>query len=271
MARTLKIAAWNIARGYRPEEICRVLRVLEADVYLLSEVDRGNRRTGNVDVFRTLEESLGLAGRFAVEFEEKHSVWRTLIPQGGPGGGVHGNAVFSRLPMEDYREIRLPVGEKLRWEGTTIVPELFEPRNGSRVAQVFEARFEGTAISFVNAHLENWRCGWELRRRQLDEALSDVRGTETVLGGDMNCLEGVLWTVGRTRPVNREVPVLRRRLAGKGLSDPWTDTDYTNFNFGVRAKLDWLCVSNGLEVVEKDSLRTGLSDHNCLAATVRLR
>lgn len=265
----MTIVVWNIARGYHPGEICDFLSERKADVYLLSEVDRGNRRTRSVDMFQLLEESLGLSGRFAVEFEEKESVWRTLIPQGGLGGGVHGNAVFSRFPIKGYREFRLPTGDPLHWKGTTIVPELFEPRNGSRVAQVFESIIGETAISFVNTHLENWRCAWELRRRQLETALSDIRGTETVVGGDMNCLEGILWTLGRKRPVNREVPILRGYLADKGLRDPWPDTAYTNFNYGVRSKLDWLCVSPGLEVVKKESLRTGLSDHNCLCVTVR--
>lgn len=264
----MKIACWNIERGYRPEETCRKLKELDADVYLLSELDRGNLRTGNVDMFALIQDALEFHGHFAQEFEERDSPWRSLIPIGGRGGGVHGNAVFARMPLKDYREVRLPTADPLHWRGETIVPELFEPRSGGRVAQVFELAVDGRSVSFVNTHLENWRCGWEHRRRQLEAALAPARGGEVVVAGDLNCLEGVVGTMfGGV--VNREVRLLRSYLEGRGLRDPWADTDYTNFNWGTRSKLDWLCLSGGLEIVEKENLRTGLSDHNCLTARIR--
>jgi len=267
----IRVVSWNIERGYRPKGLCRFLSALDADVYLLTELDRGNKRTRRVDLFRELEAALGIAGRFALEFEEKDSFWRQIIRQGGPGGGTHGNAVFSRFPMADYREVRLPVGARLKWDGSTLVPELFEPRSGSRVAQLFEANVQGRRVCFVNTHLENWRCGWDLRRRQLEAALAGARGDETVLAGDMNCLEGILCTLGRRRPVNREVSLLRGFLRSKGLRDPWPDTDYTCFNLGTRSKLDWLGISSGVEVLERALHRTGLSDHSCLVAELSLR
>lgn len=221
-----------------------------------------------MDVFRVLEEGLGLPGRFAQEFEERESFWRRIIPTGGPGGGVHGNAVFTGLPIENYREHRLPTGAPLHWDGGTVVPELFEPRVGSRVAQVFDIPLAGRKVAFLNTHLENWRCGWGLRRKQLEAALSLVDARETVLGGDLNCLGGVIATAVGSAPVSREVRLLRSFLAEKGLLDPWNDTDYTNFNYLTRSKLDWLCVSQGLRVVEKENIRTGISDHNCLAVRI---
>lgn len=265
----MKIVSWNIERGYRPDGICALLSGLEADVYLLTELDRGNRRTGGVDMFALLSERLGMPGRFAQEFEELESVWRRLIPKGGPGGGVHGNAVFSRLPISGYRELRLPTEPPLHWDGGTIVPELFEPRRGSRVAQVFELELDGRPVTFLNTHLENWRCGWPLRRRQLEAAMTLLDGRARIVAGDFNCLEGILSTWAGGSPVNREVRLVREFLAERGLRDPWLDTDYTSFNFRTRAKLDWLCLSAGLEVVEKRNLRTELSDHNCLSVRVR--
>lgn len=285
----MQIVSWNVERGYHPDGICSLLAGLEADVYLLTELDRGNRRTGGVDMFALLSERLGMPGRFAQEFEELESVWRRLIPKGGPGGGVHGNAVFSRLPILGYRELRLPTEIPLHWDGGTIVPELFEPRRGSRVAQLFELELEGRPVTFLNTHLENWRCGWPLRRRQLEAGLALLDapsgegrtagacggdgpvadGRERIVAGDFNCLGGILSTWAGGSPVNREVRLLRAFLAERGLRDPWLDTDYTSFNFRTRAKLDWLCLSAGLEVVEKRNLRTELSDHNCLSVRVR--
>ncbi|MFC1705526.1 endonuclease/exonuclease/phosphatase family protein [Planctomycetota bacterium] len=264
----VKIVSWNIERGYHPDETCAFLRELEADIYLLTEVDRGNRRTARVDMFERLRRSLGLAGHFAVEFTELESIWRRIIPKGGPGGGVHGNAVFSRLPMSEYRCVPLPTNDRLRWDGSTIVPELFEPRRGHRVAQLFEVQFGEGRMTVVNTHLENWRSDAEDRQTQLAAALRDVRGAEIVLAGDLNPLDGILKTLWPLRRVNREVPALRGYLASCGLVDPFADTDYTSYSLGSRAKLDWICVSPGLRVEGKWNLRTALSDHNCLVVEV---
>lgn len=266
----MKVVSWNIERGYRPEETCRALAELEADVYLLTELDRGNGRTKGVDMFELIGRSLGLEGRYAREFEELDSVWRRVLPLGGLGGGVHGNAVFARAPLLDYRELPLPTADPLHWRGETVVPELFEPRRGGRKAQLFELEVGGRPVSFINIHLENWRCGWPLRRRQLEAALAAAKAPELVLAGDMNCLEGIVGTFFGTA-VNREVRFLREFLGGRGLADPWADTAYTNFNYGTRSKLDWLCVSAGLELTGPENRRTGLSDHNCLSARLRVR
>jgi hypothetical protein len=105
------------------------------------------------------------------------------------------------------------------------------------------------------------------------EAWGSLRLTgapERALAGDLNCLEGVVATMSAA-PVNREVRVLREFLASRGLADPWADTDYTNFNYGTRSKLDWLCVSAGLELVDLENSRTDSSDHNCLSARLQIR
>ena len=102
----------------------------------------------------------------------------------------------------------------------------------------------------------------------METALAAAPGAERVLAGDLNPLGGVLSTFAGLSPVNREVPVLRAFLAERGLFDPWADHEHTNFNYGTRAKLDWLCASAGLVVEEKRNLRTPLSDHNCLMARV---
>lgn len=267
---SLRVASWNIERGYHPDEICHLLASLEADLYLLTELDRGNLRTAKVDMFERLEQSLGMSGAFAQEFEEHPSLWRRLIPQGGPGGGVHGNAVFCRWPLKSLREQPLPVNDTLSWTGTTIVPELFEPRSGRRLAQAFELDWQGQSVTVINTHLENWRCDWSLRRAQLQAALSLRTEGPCIIAGDMNPLGGVLSTLWPRRAVNWEVRALRQFLRDEGLEDPFPDKAATIFSWGVQAKFDWLALSQEFQVLERQNLRTRWSDHNCLVVDVSL-
>lgn len=277
MGEQLRVVSWNIERGYRPAATAARLVAAEADLYLLTELDRGNKRTAGVDMVRVLEEAL--AGSITApafwtrEFRELDSIWRAIIRQGGPGGGEHGNAILSRRPLLAPRSRPLPTAAPLHWRRTTWIPELFEPREGGRRAQIAELELDGRTLTIVNTHLENWRCGWEHRRRQLEAALAGLDTERMILAGDMNPLGGVLRTIGSSaaRPVvNAEVRQLRAFLAERGLRDPFPDEAATIFEWGVRSKFDWLAIGPGLKASELVNERTGLSDHNLLAATITL-
>lgn len=269
----MKIFSWNIERGYYPDAVAEVVRKASPDVALLTELDQGNERTAMVDMFARLGEALGpeYQGRFAVEFQEKPSLWRRVIPTGGPASGLHGNAVFARGPIEDYQEIRLPTRAPLTWTGGTIIPELFEPRDGGRIAQRFRFHHRGRPVWMINVHLENWRSSWDHRREQLDAALAGTEGQPRVLAGDLNPMEGVLATWRRSRGGYREVRALREYFAERGLSDPFPDTAYTLFSYGLRAKFDWIAISEELSGEALANKRTPWSDHNCLTALARWR
>jgi endonuclease/exonuclease/phosphatase family metal-dependent hydrolase len=266
----LKIVSWNIERGYFPDQSCHFLRSLDADVYLLTELDRGNKRTRGVDMFDRIQQALDMAGFFALEFVEHESIWRSIIRQGGPGGGTHGNAIYARLPMDNYRVVSLPTNDRLTWQGTTIVPELFEPRSGGRNAQLFELTLGDRSITFINTHIENWRCDWNHRKLQLSSALSSANSPDILIAGDFNPLGGVVKTIMGLNPVNEEVIELRAFLESHDLHDPFSNGDYTMFSWGTRSKFDWLACSSGLKVISKTNLRTPLSDHNCLVVDIEL-
>lgn len=264
----MKIVSWNIKCGHYPEEIVDFLNKLQADIYLLTEVDRGNRRTQMIDMFAIMQDKLGLPGRFALEFEEHYSIWRSLIPISGQGGGVHGNAVFSKYAIENYREIKLPTNENLSWNGSTLFPELFDPRTGSRIAQVFDVRLNDRPVSIVNTHLECWRSNFQHRIEQLEAVVQHIKDQAAVLAGDLNPMGGVLSTwIGRSI-TNWEVPAFRKFFDTHGLSDPFSDRDHTLFNWGTRSKFDWVCVSPHLKVLGTENIKTRLSDHNCLVVEV---
>ncbi|MDF1666487.1 MAG: endonuclease/exonuclease/phosphatase family protein [Planctomycetota bacterium] len=258
-----RVVSWNIERGYFPEQCCHFLQALNADIYLLTELDRGNKRTAKVDMFEKISGALDMPGHFAVEFIEHDSLWRSIIRQGGPGGGTHGNAVFSRRPIENYRSRALPTNDRLRWDGKTYIPELFEPRSGQRNAQIFECQLGSKTVTFINTHLENWRCEWSHRKAQLSAALESIEGP-TLIAGDFNPIGGVLKTIYGRESVNLEVRQLRAFLEQKGLDDPFSNEDYTMFSWGTRSKFDWIALSPELKVSSQTNLRSPLSDHNCL-------
>lgn len=260
----MRVVCWNIERGYRPSEIVDMLRTLDADIYLLYELDRGVKRTKGVDMFQLIGDGLGLTGKYIREFYEIESVWRKIIPWGGPGGGEIGNAIFSKYPIKNYSVIDLPLKGPLYYRRSTVVPELFQPRKGCRKAQLFTVTVDGHDLDIVSAHLELWRSNWEHRKQQLEAALQDTSSSRhLLLAGDFNSVQGaVKATFGFPR--QGEVAQLRQWLAAKQLQDPFADWQTTSGRLGIRAKLDWMAASADLQVSAAKLQTTDLSDHACL-------
>jgi len=69
-AAVLTIVTWNIAQGVRCEQVRETLAMLDADIYLLQEVDMGVRRSGYRQIARDLGRDLGMNWVFAGEFQE---------------------------------------------------------------------------------------------------------------------------------------------------------------------------------------------------------
>jgi endonuclease/exonuclease/phosphatase family metal-dependent hydrolase len=264
----MRILVWNIERGYYPAALAKEIQRLSPDLALISEVDRDNRRTNNHDIFSMIAEALKMPGEFAQEFEEIDSIWRRIIPTGGPGGGLHGNAVYSNRKLLNYRVIALPTCEPLSWQGKTIIPELFEPRRGQRIAQAFELEHGGRSISVISTHLENWRCGFAHRRLQLERALEERRHESCIIAGDFNPLGGITSTWLRRSHIPWEVREMRALLEHHGLFDPFLDSDATCFNMGTRAKLDWLALSEDLKPARWEHSMTKWSDHAWLMVEI---
>lgn len=169
----LKVVSWNIEQGTRYERIREALAALDADVYLLQEVDRGVRRSDYRDVARDLAHDLELNWIFAGEFQE--------IGQGRRStAAITGQAVLSRYPIE--RAVALPFKHqaKLRWHLDPI-----QPRRGGRMA----LRAESAGVLLYNAHIESARDD-RFRSKQIDEVLVDHRqlpsAPPVVFAGDFN-------------------------------------------------------------------------------------
>ena len=89
---SLGIVSWNIEYGTRFDVVVDALRRLDADVYLLQEVDLFCRRSGNRNIARDLAHALGANWVFAGEFQE-------IGESTGQVPALTGQAIVSRYPI----------------------------------------------------------------------------------------------------------------------------------------------------------------------------
>lgn len=152
----LKVVTWNIAQGAQYVEVRDALMALEADVYLLQEVDMHVRRSDYREVAKQLAHDMGLNWVFAGEFQEI-GLSRRNIP------AITGQAVLSRYPITEASSLRFQSQATLRWR---LDPT--QPRRGGRMA----LRVESAGVMFYNAHIESAK-NEQFRHKQIDELLAD--------------------------------------------------------------------------------------------------
>jgi endonuclease/exonuclease/phosphatase family metal-dependent hydrolase len=170
----LTVVSWNIAQGARYERVRDALAGLDADIYLLQEVDMGVRRSDYRRVAKDLAHDLGLNWVFAGEFQEIGQSRRN-IP------ALTGQAVLSRYPIDNAFALPFENQARLRWR-----LDPFQPRRGGRLA----LRAESAGVLVYNAHIESARDD-QFRHKQIDEMLFDHLKPErtdrpVVFAGDFN-------------------------------------------------------------------------------------
>jgi endonuclease/exonuclease/phosphatase family metal-dependent hydrolase len=170
----LTVVSWNIAQGVRYENVRDALAALDADFYLLQEVDMGARRSGYRSVAKDLAHDLGLNWVFAGEFQEIGESRRN-IP------ALTGQAVLSRYPIRNAFALPFANQARLRWR-----LDPFQPRKGGRMA----LRAESSGVLLYNAHIESAKDDW-FRHKQVDEVVVDNLGPArtdlpVVFAGDFN-------------------------------------------------------------------------------------
>jgi endonuclease/exonuclease/phosphatase family metal-dependent hydrolase len=246
--RPLAVVSWNIAQGTRYEQIRETLASIEADIYLLQEVDMGVRRSSFRQVARELAHHLDMNWVFAGEFQEI----------GQSRGGVPaltGQAVLSRFPIRNAFALPFENQARLRWR-----LDPFQPRRGGRMA----LRAESGGVLLYNAHIESAKND-QFRHKQVDEMLSDHldparMGLPVVFAGDFN-----------TEMLPDESPVVRC-LIDQGFVDALGAME-TLRRTSVRhdQPLDWIFIRNMASgrgrVVEVPKA----SDHFLLQAPVAFR
>jgi endonuclease/exonuclease/phosphatase family metal-dependent hydrolase len=170
----LTVVSWNIAQGARYERVREALAALDADIYLLQEVDMGVRRSDYRRVAKDLADDLGMNWVFAGEFQEIGQSRRNTP-------AITGQAVLSRYPIHDAFALPFENQARLRWR-----LDPFQPRRGGRMA----LRVESGGVLLYNAHIESARDD-QFRHKQIDEMLFDHleperAGLPVVFAGDFN-------------------------------------------------------------------------------------
>ena len=156
----LRVVTYNIRHGLGLddrvdlERVGRVISELEADLVGLQEVDRGWRRSGNMDQARYLAEILDMNHVFA--------------PAISRGTAQYGNAILSRYPIVFWEYFPL----ESRWEPRVLVRAVIETG--------------GIRLNFYTTHLGLWR---RERMRHINDVLLPVisRERRVILTGDFNC------------------------------------------------------------------------------------
>ncbi len=223
IGKRLRVAVFNIERGVQLPIILAYLKyhpsLRSADIILANELDYGMARSGNKYVAREIAAELGMNFAFGVEFL---SVYAGMD---GNERGLHGNAIFSRLPLHKVELQRLPVAYDWFYDE--------QKRLYNRIALYATVELSGRRAALCCTHLENRTTPsqrLEQMRALLDKADRYADGLPAIIGGDMNtntvnnATSDMLWLAGSKELQRRRlsnVPAyepLMNYAAGRGYS-----------------------------------------------------
>ncbi len=237
---TLKLVAWNMEYTANLDAQLQTLtedpELADADVWLLSEVDRCSARNGVRRAARMLAEAVEGAYVYGIEFVEL-SIGRTV-------GGDTGQAIVSRRPLTGASLLcHSPQYDWFANDG--------QPRLGSRVVLGAEVPIGNTHTRVWAVHLESNDLLGELRvvqsKELLDASQASACERPQIVAGDFNA-----WY-----PQAPELDVLRTA----GFADAFDtlgDTEATHQR-GVRLDYVW---TKGFSVTDGAVLReVETSDH----------
>jgi endonuclease/exonuclease/phosphatase family metal-dependent hydrolase len=242
--REIRVLVYNVHAGKDATGVDNLARVADlvrqtgADVVLLQEIDRGTRRSGQVDQ----PDVLARRTSFAVAFG------KTLDYD----GGEYGIAVLSRWPITRQALMRLPVDPpQVRAGGS------YEPRGAQRVI----VRTPNGEIALLNTHLDASRDDHYRRQeaRTLVAVARDV-GSPVLVGGDFN-----------STPDSQVQAEVRQA----GLRDAWLECGRgAGFTYPAdmpTKRIDYLYLTGTSTCIRAHVLESTASDHRPLLVTVRFR
>lgn len=245
--------------------------VATADVALLQELDRDSDRTGRVDELMPL-----IPGFTSWATTPYHRSRFVPHPPRHPLGRMDLHlALLSRAPLSDARRLALPLLRE---------PRLRRAFNLKRAVLDARVAVEGDAgLDVAVTHLSAFSRGDGTLPAQVAvlAAWMDERraaGRSFVLGGDLNLLPpgddparlpDPEEYPDRPPPIEALIPRFRSVIAPARLLDPSVRT-YQPFASAPDRVLDYLFVSDDVEVLEVGVLPSDLSDHLPLRAVLRL-
>jgi len=223
----ITVVAYNVERGFQATSQIAMLRagadLPVPDVLLLSEVDRGCRRTEFRNVARDYASALGYYYVYATEFVELPSQRGATGPY-DPPLCEHGNAIVSRYPLGNVRQIRH--AQNRSWYRPPEFPNPDEPRLGGRIALAADMRIGQRLVRLYVMHLESTFRALRIRDAQAEEIASEGAALThpVIAGGDLNAYLAILdletggnqdkvtqaFLTRGYRDAHAEVPVARR-------------------------------------------------------------
>jgi endonuclease/exonuclease/phosphatase family metal-dependent hydrolase len=236
-AGALRVIEWNVERGIQLDKSIRLMKKLNADVWLLNETDLYGKNARGVVVAREIARALGYSYYTGVEFLELRDDRR----------GTSGNAIVSRLPLTNVRSIAIPMLTSEGGHDWSL--DAGEKRCGMRNAlgaaiAVKTATGETRAIDLVALHTEN-KSNKRVRRKQMDfvkDQLVTPR-TPTIFAGDLNTV-----TAGEGPELREDLKRLNAEQGrDKTLFDCSLGDDATTFSAAgfIRLRIDWMLVQSG--------------------------
>ncbi len=271
--RGLRVAAWNLERCRYPEEAVRLLRQHAVGLALLTEMDVGMLRTGQVHTIGHIAAGLSQRYAYGLEFLE-------LKPMPPPPGfpaegddnsiGFHGNGLVSAVPFE--RPVVMRLDEVADWY---IAPKGGQRRIGNRMAIAATIEFRATRFTACSVHLESAAdgAGRAVQMQRLLDALDAYAGGLPVLiGGDLNTHVGPGGHDDAAEPLFAMAKSRGYDFAACNRARPTTRTSYWSESEGTR-QLDWF-LTRGLVVTAPEVIPslapdgTVLTDHELTLLTV---
>jgi endonuclease/exonuclease/phosphatase family metal-dependent hydrolase len=272
---SIRIAAWNLERCLYPEATARILQRNHVDLALLTEMDVGVLRTGQVHTIGRLAAQLGKSYGYALEFLK-------LVPMPPPPGfpsngdanaeGFHGNGIVASLPLENPVVIRLD--EMADW---FTAPMGSQRRVGNRMAVAATVSAATSRFVVCSVHLENRTDGNGRARqmRTLLDALDAYAGSlPVVIGGDLNTHVGPGGHDDASEPLFAMAMARGYDWGACNLAQPTTRTSTWSQSEGTR-QLDWFCtrgakVGDPAVVPALGDDASVLSDHELILVTLAL-
>lgn len=223
------------------EGVAALVRSVDADLVLLQEVDRGTRRSGNVDQVERLAELTGYSAAFGRSLDYD--------------GGQYGIAALSRRPITNDLTEALPIEPPQARAGGS-----YEPR----AALAFMTTTGLGTLRGINTHLD--ASGGEHYRLQESRHIVSLANrlgqsqAPLVAGGDFNA-----------EPASETY----RQLIGGGFRDAWQECGAGDgFTYPAHKpikRIDYLFLTAGLSCTRAEVIDTRISDHRPLLVTITLR